>query len=168
MVLSGLVTLIFAFIGSYVMWKVIGPRVVTKAIQDRMGPILQNWLVTPVPTGKFKEVINAEGEVEQVEALISPVEQMMTIAGEVLYRKMLGKVGGDRRKVQAVQGDITESLANPSSPLGALLGQVNPRLLERAIKDGDYVPIILDQFGPLITQWLERKLNSQGGIQNQF
>lgn len=167
-VLSGLVTLIFAFIGSYVMWKVIGPRVVTKAIQDRLGPILQAWLVTPVPTGRTKVVINADGEEETVEQAVSPLDQMMTAAGEILYRKMLGKIGGDRRKVGAVQDDITESLANPSSPLGALLGQVNPKLLERAIRDRDYVPIILDQFGPVITQWLEKKLSNPSTMTGQF
>jgi len=167
-VLSGIVTLLFAFLGSYIMWRWIGPRVVSNAIQDRLGPILQAWLVTPVPTGKMKTVVNADGEEESVEVAVSPLDQMMTSAGEILYRKMLGKIGGDRRKVGAVQDDITESLANPSSPLGALLGQVNPKLLERAIRDRDYVPIILDQFGPIITQWLEKKLSTPGGMSGQF
>lgn len=147
------------------MWKFVGPGVVFAAIQEKMGPILQNWLLTPVPTGR-KRTVKGEDGPEEVPELLSPVEQMMTVAGEVLYRKMLGKVGGDYKKRQAVQDDIVEGLQNPGNPFASMLNGINPRLLERAIKDGDYVPILLDQFGPMIQRWAETKFNS-GGSQLQ-
>jgi len=159
-VVQGLVTLLFAFIGSYVMWKIAGPRVVIRALQEKMGPILMNWFVTPIPTGATKSVTNDEGEEEIVDVKVSPMEQMMTAAGETLYRKLLGKMGGDRRKVRAVQDDIVEGLGMPGNPLGSLLQGINPRLLDRALRDGDYVPILLEQFGPIIQRWAEQKVNS--------
>jgi hypothetical protein len=159
-VVQGLVTLLFAFVGSYVMWKIAGPRVVIKALQERMGPILMNWFITPIPNGATKSVVNEEGEEEIVPVQISPMDQMMTAAGETLYRKLLGKMGGDKRKVRAVQDDIVDGLAMPGNPLGSLLQGINPRLLERALKDGDYVPILLEQFGPIIQRWAEQKVNS--------
>src|SRR5512136_1110405 len=85
LVLQGLVTLLFAFVGSYVMWKVAGPRVVIRALQEKMGPILLNWFTTPIPTGATKLVVNEEGEEESIPIQISPMETMMTVAGETLY-----------------------------------------------------------------------------------
>lgn len=142
------------------MWKVAGPRVVIKALQEKMGPILLNWFTTPIPTGATKVVVNEEGEEETVPIQISPMETMMSVAGETLYRKLLGKMGGDRRKVRAVQDDIVDGLANPANPFATLLNGVNPRLLERALKDGDYVPILLEQFGPILQRWAESKLTN--------
>jgi len=159
-VVQGLVTLLFAFIGSYIMWKIAGPRVVIKALQEKMGPILLNWFTTPIHNGATKIVVNEEGEEEKVPITVSPMESMMTVAGETLYRKMLGKMGGDKRKVRAVQDDIVEGLSNPANPFASLLGGLNPRILERAIKDGDYTAIIIEQFAPVLRQWAEAKLNT--------
>jgi len=159
-VVQGLVTLLFAFIGSYVMWKIAGPRVVIRALQEKMGPILLNWFTTPIPNGSTKTVVNEEGEEEKVPVTVSPMETMMSVAGETLYRKLLGKMGGDKRKVRAVQDDIVEGLGMPGNPFATLLNGINPRLLDRALKDGDYVPILLEQFGPIIQKWAEAKLNS--------
>jgi len=92
--------------------------------------------------------------------MVSPLQEIMNAAGEHLYRKMLGRVGGNQKKVRAVQDDIVEGLAMPGNPLATLLNGVNPRLLDRALKDGDYVPILLEQFGPIIQKWAEAKLNS--------
>lgn len=163
MFLQGLVTLVFAFIGSYVMWKVAGPRVVVTAIREQMGPILINWLMTPsIGTGRKKKSTDEDGVESEADEVVAPIDLMMTRAGELVYQKLMGKLGGDVRKRQAVQGDIIDGLSVPGSPFGSLLSQVNPRLLERAMKDGDYLPIILEQLGPLMSRYIENKLNKKG------
>lgn len=171
--LSGVCTLIFAGIGSYVMWKIAGPRVVVKAIQTQMGPILLEWLTTPsFKTGKKKKTLVQEAETdeegkeiepaqyEMADEVLSPLDLIMSRAGDLVFQKFMGKLGGDARKRGAVQADIVAALGDSSSPLGSLLGSINPRLLERALKDGDYVPIILEQLGPLAKQFLEKKINA--------
>jgi len=161
LVLEGLVTLLFAFLGSYVMWKWIGPEVFEETLRARMGPILMGWFLTPqYETGKMRKIKDDEGEESEVKEVLSPLALIIKDAGELLYAKLMGKMGGDARKRGAVQDDIVAGLANPASPFAGLLNSVNPRLLERALKDGDYVPIILDQLGPLISRFLEKKVDN--------
>lgn len=175
-VLSGLVTLLFAAIGSYVMWKIAGPRVVVKAIQSRMGPILLDWLTTPsFSTGKKKRTLVTEAELdddgkeispaeyEMRDEILAPLDLIMTRAGELMYQKFMGRLGGDARKRGAVQGDIIAGLSEPGNPFGSLLNGINPRLLERAMKDGDYMPIILEQLGPLAKDFIASKMTKGAG-----
>lgn len=163
MFLQGLVTLVFAFIGSYIMWKVAGPRVVVTAIREQMGPILINWLMTPsIPTGKKKKMTADDNEEVEFDEVLAPIDLMMTRAGELVYQKLMGKLGGDVRKKQAVTNDIIEGMSMPGSPYASLLSSINPKLVERALKDGDYMPIILEQLGPLVARYAENKLNKKG------
>ncbi len=159
-VATGLVTLCMSFIGSYIMWSLAGPRVVVRAIQSRMGPILMDWLTAPTyKTGKKRVVTDDEGGKTEVDEVLSPLQLIIINAGELMWQKMMGKMGGDARKRGAVQSDIVDGISSPGNPFGGLLNQINPRLLERAIKDGDYVPIILEQLGPLLKDWAAKKLN---------
>lgn len=161
LVLEGIVTLLFAFLGSYLMWKWIGPKVLERTLRARMGPILIEWFLTPqYETGKMKKIRDDEGEESEVKEILSPLDLIIKQSGDILYQKLMGKMGGDVRKRQAVQGDIIDGLSNPDSPFAGLLNSVNPRLLERAIRDGDYTPIILEQLGPLISRYLEKKVDN--------
>jgi len=161
LVLEGLVTLFFAFMGSYVMWRIAGPKVLEKTLRARMGPILLEWFLTPsFETGKTKKIKDEDGEETEVKEILSPLDLIIKNAGEIFYSKLMGKMGGDVRKREAIQGDIIAGLSNPVSPFAGILNSVNPRILERAIKDGDYVPIIMDQLGPIIYKWAEKKLNN--------
>lgn len=168
--LTGAVAAICSLLGSLFMWNFVGPRIVDKGVSQRVGPALYTWLMTPsIETGKNRIITDDEtGEKTEVKEILSPWESLLKSAGEVVYMRLLGKMGGDRRKVQAVQSDIVDGLANPGSPFATLLNGVNPRLLERALKDGDYVPILLDQFGPLIQKFVEQKLSTQNGVNAQF
>lgn len=165
LVVQGLFTLCFAAVGSYFMWRLIGPAVVTNAIRAKMGPILMEWLTTPAyKTGGKRRVTDEEsGETVETDEVLSPLEMIIKNAGDVLYSKMMGKLGGDVRKRQAVQSDIVAGLANPASPFAGFLNSVNPALLNRALKDGDYVPIILDQLGPTLVKYAEGHLNKSKG-----
>jgi len=158
--LEGLLTLLFAGIGSYFMWRLIGPRVVTNAIRAKMGPILLDWLTTPsLKTGEKLKIKDSKGKETEQDEILSPLELIMENAGNLVFQKLMGKIGGDERKKDAVQQDIIAGLANPASPFAGLLNSVNPKLLERALKDGDYVPIILEQLGPFAVKWLEKRVN---------
>jgi len=160
-VVEGLFTLFFAALGSYVMWKVVGPKVVDSVISKKLGHALMNWFFTPIKTGKKKKTIDEEtGEKTEVDEEASPLEIIVGSAGAILFAKMMGKMGGDARKREAIQGDIIAGLSNPASPFAGILNSVNPRILERAIKDGDYIPIILDQTWPLISRWIDKRLNT--------
>lgn len=165
-------TVLCAFVGSFVMWKIIGPRVVYEAIRARMGPILLDWLMTPsIKTGKRKKMLKSEAVLDDDgkelspaiyeigDEVLSPIEHIISRAGDTLFCKVYGKLGGDVRKKQALQGDIIEGLQNQDSPFGLLLNQLNPRIIERAVKDGDYVPLLLEQFGPLLKEFAAKKLN---------
>lgn len=173
MVVQGLITLFFAGVGSYVMWKIAGPAVVVRAIQAKMGPILMEWLVNPgISTGRKRKIQAVPAEFddkgkeispavfEDQDEILSPLELIITKAGDTLFQKVYGKIGGDARKRQAVQNDIAVGLAEPGNPFGSLLAGINPRLLDRALRDGDYVPILIEQFGPLLKQFVENKLSN--------
>lgn len=179
-VVSGLLTLIFAAVGSFVMWKILGPRVVVKAIQGHMGPILVEWFMTPsISTGKKRKAVDSEAEFDEsgkeispatykeIDEVLSPLEMIISRAGEVMMTKIYGKLGGDARKRMAVQQDILAGLSSPGNAIGGMLNSINPALLNRALRDGDYMPIILEQLGPLAKQFLENKLN-QGGATSGF
>jgi len=173
--LQALMTVACAFVGSYIMWRVIGPRVVYQAIQARMGPILLDWLMKPsIPSGRRRKnlvseaVIDEDGkelspaQYEIGDEVLSPIETIITRAGDTLFSKVYGKMGGDVRRKQAIQGDIVEGLRDSQNPFGMLLNDINPMLLQRCIKDGDYIPILLEQFGPLAKELISKKLNSGG------
>ncbi len=157
--IQGLFTALFAGLGSYILWRLVGPRIVVQAIQERMGPALHAWLTTPVPTGKMTKMSTNDGDVDVAEVK-SPLDLIMISAGDSVYRRLMGRMGGDARKRGAVQDDIREGMLADGSPFGGLLNQINPRLLERAIKDGDYIPIILEQLGPVVKQYLDKRLSS--------
>lgn len=159
------------------MWRIIGPRVVYQAIQTRMGPILLDWLMKPsIETGKRKKMLKSEAVLDDDNKeispaiyeigneVLSPIEFIISRAGDTLFSKVYGKLGGDVRKRQALQGDIIDGLQDQGNPFGMLLNQINPRIMERAVKDGDYVPLVLEQFGPLLKEFAAKKLNGM----NQF
>lgn len=151
-VLGGLVTLLFAGLGSVLMWKLIGPRVVEGALRARLGPILVEWFTTPVyETGKKTKYVDEKtGKHVEKEEVISPLEMIISGASDVMQQKLYSKMGVDARKLQVAQGDIAEALLDPANPMAQMLGGLSPALLERAIKDGDYIPVILQMFGPQI------------------
>ena len=145
------------------MWRLVGPGVVVKAIRARMGPILMEWLTTPVPTGRKKKITSEDGTSE-IDEKLSPLDTIIINAGEVLYRKMLGIKGGDVRKRQALENDVREGVLEPGSPIFSLLNSINPKIVERAIRDGDYIPILLDMFGPQLQRMVEAKLSKPGTL----
>jgi len=124
-------------------------------------PSRVDWLTKPsFKTGDRLKIKDEKGKEREVDEILSPLELIMENAGDLVYAKLMGKIGGDRRNVDAVQGDIIAGLSNPASPLAGLLNSVNPRLLDLEIKDGDDVLILLDQVGPLISRWIEKKLKT--------
>lgn len=167
LVLTGAIAAICSLLGSAIMWLFVGPKVVERGLKNRAGPAIYEWLVSPsIDTGKIRSRVTDEGEKEEYREVLSPLQNIIQNAGELMYQKLMGRVGGDARKRMAVERDIQEGLLDPANPFAVMLNGINPRLLERAIRDGDYVPILLQQFGPVLQQFVEKKL--KGDSPSQF
>ena len=149
LILTGVVAAVASFFGSFVMWKVIGPRVVSKGVGTSLGPAMLNWLFEPsVKTGEKIKVKHEkqDGTIvdKEVDEVLAPAEILALKMGNVIYRMTLSKMGVDGHKRAMVLGDIQAELANPDSPFSQFAGFLSPKARERALKDGDYVPILLD------------------------
>lgn len=162
---TGIVTVLGALVGSFVMWKLVGPSVVRAGAKGVFGPAMLEWLFTPsVKTGE-KLIEKKEGKdgtvtEKEVDEVLSPAEVLAVRMGKIVYMQTLSKLGVDGRKAGMVVGDIQAALANPDNPLAQQLAVINPKLLERALKDGDYVPIIMSMFAPQIKDYITNKLKS--------
>jgi len=147
--ITGIVTIVGAFFGSYLMWKLIGPGVVKKGVGEELGPAMLNWLFEPsMKTGeKIKEQHEkSDGTIveKEVDEVLAPAEVLALRMGRVVYAMIFSKLGVDARKKGVLVGDIQAELANPDSPFSQFAGFLSPKARERALKDGDYVPILLD------------------------
>lgn len=160
--IAGLVSCVFgmlgALIGGYIMWSWLGPRIVTDSVTPLVGPALYNWLTAPsMSTGKKKKMVDPEtGEEMEMPEAISPLQNIMNEAGKVTYFMLMSKLGVDARKKQVAIGDIQNAIME-GSPLAGALSAISPKLMERAVKDGDYIPIVLQLFGPKIEEMFMSK-----------
>ena len=146
---TGIVTIVGAFFGSYLMWKLIGPGVVNAGVGESLGPAMLNWLFDPsIKTGEkiVEKREKADGTTvdKEVDEVLAPAEVLALRMGKVVYALIFSKLGVDARKKGVLVGDIQAELANPDSPFSQFAGFLSPKARERALKDGDYVPILLD------------------------
>ena len=164
---AGIVTLTLGFIGAlvggYVMWSWLGPKIVTRSVSGIVGPAIYEWLTIPsISTGKTRKITDDDGEVSEVPDIISPLQNIMREAGTYTYQMLCSKMGIDSRKKQVAIQDVQSALMSPDSPLAGFASMISPKLVERAIKDGDYIPIILQMFGPQIEQFISTRVINKG------
>ena len=148
LILTAVVAAIASFVGSAVMWTLIGPRVVKRGIGKELGPSMLKWLFEPsIDTGEkvVEKHEKADGTIveKEVKEIVAPAEELARRMGHIVYMMTLSKLGGDKRKNQVLIGDVQSALANPDNPLAQYLGAINPKIIDRALKDGDYVPLII-------------------------
>lgn len=146
---TGVVTVLGAFFGSYLMWKLIGPGVVKKGVGQELGPAMLKWLFDPsIDTGEKIKVQHEKADGTMVEKeekeFLAPAEVLAAKMGRVVYGMIFSKLGVDGRKKAVMIGDMQAELANPDSPFSQFAGFLSPKARERALKDGDYVPVLLD------------------------
>jgi len=173
LVVTGVVAALASFFGSLVMWSLIGPRVVKKGIGRELGPAMITWLFEPsIKTGEkaVEKRERADGTVveKEVDEIVAPAEELARRMGRIVYHMMLGKLGGDGAKKAALMGDVQAALANPDNPLAQYLGAVNPKIIDRALKDGDYIPLIIQMFltNPQAREWVSGKVKSVASATN--
>lgn len=167
-VLAGIVSLVLGFfgalIGGYVMWSWLGPRIVTRSVSGIVGPAIYEWLTkASINTGKIRKIEDEDGEISEIPDVISPLQNIMREAGTYTYQMLCSKMGIDSRKRQVAIQDVQTALMAPDSPLAGFASMISPKLMERALKDGDYIPIILQMFGPQIEQFINSRVNNKGG-----
>lgn len=148
LIITGVAAAIFSFIGSFLMWSIIGPRVVKKGIGKELGPAMITWLFEPsIDTGEtvIEKIERADGSIKEKESkeIIAPAEELARRMGKIIYSMTLSKLGVDGHKKAALIGDVQSALANPDNPLSQYLGAINPKIIDRALKDGDYIPLII-------------------------
>ncbi len=161
LVLTGVVAAIASFCGSFIMWKLIGPGVVDKGIGRKLGPAMMKWLFEPsIRTGnKVKQQHEkADGSIveKEVDEIVAPAEELAQRMGRIVWHQFRGKLAGDGTKNAALIGDVQAALANPDNPLAQYLGAINPKIIDRALKDGDYIPLIFQLIfsNPQAREWL--------------
>ena len=148
-IVTGIVTVLGAFFGSYVMWKLVGPGVIKSGANGVFGPALIKWLFAPsIDTGEKVQVKHTKADGTEVtkeeKEIVAPAQFIATQMARVIQGMMLSKLGVDGRKKAVLVGDIQAQLADPDSPFAGLVGFLSPKARERALKDGDYIPILLD------------------------
>ena len=170
LIIAGIVSFILgafgALFGGLIMWRWQGPKIVDRSISGKVGPAIYSWLITPsLTTGKKKKLVDKEtGEETESEGIISPFENLIGEAGKLTYQLICSKTGVDARKKQIAIGDVQSALSDPNSPLAGLSSLIPQKLVDRAIKDGDYVPVILQMFGPQIGQYINTLLPNRSGV----
>lgn len=149
LVVTGVVAAGASFFGSYLMWSFIGPRVVKRGIARELGPSMLHWLFEPsIKTGKkvVEKRERSDGTIleKEVDEVIAPGEELARRMAYIIQRMTLSKLGVDGTKKAAMIADLQAELANPDSPFAQFAGFLSPKARERALKDGDYVPVLLD------------------------
>lgn len=146
---QGLITLGFAFIGSYIMWRIFGPKIVMDGIKGSAGAAIYDWLMTPqehIEVTKDKDGKEIKTKVE-----VTPLENIMVGAGQTMYKYFFSKEGVLARKKNQIQVDMMTDLQDPSNPL-ANLAQAFPIAMAKAAKDGDYAGMFFQLIMPQIAE----------------
>jgi hypothetical protein len=168
---QGLITLCFAFVGSYIMWRLFGPKIVMNGIKGSAGEAIYDWLMTPqehIEISKDKDGKEIKTKIE-----VTPLENIMVGAGQTMYKYFFSKEGVLARKKNQIQADMMTDLQDPSNPL-ASLAQAFPIAMAKAAKDGDYagmffqliMPQLADQAGKFVANLSKKKdvTQSESGI----
>jgi hypothetical protein len=129
-----------------------------------------NWLFEPsVKTGEKVKTKHEKADgtyvEKEIDEVLAPAEILALKMGNVIYRMTLSKMGVDGHKRAMVIGDLQAELANPDSPFAQFTGFLSPKARERALKDGDYVPILLDLLAssPQAREMLGKAINKFKG-----
>ena len=167
---TGIVTVAGAFFGSYLMWKLIGPGVVKKGVGQELGPAMLTWLFKPsIETGEKIKVSHekADGTIVEKEEkeILTPANVLAMNMGKTVYGMVFSKLGVDGRKKATLIPDMQAELANPDSPFSQFAGFLSPKARERALKDGDYVPVLLDMIAssPQMRELVGKAINKFRG-----
>lgn len=174
LIVTGVVAALASFFGSLVMWSLVGPRVVKKGIGRELGPAMIHWLFEPsIKTGEkiVEKREKADGTVieKEVDEILAPAEELARRMGKIIYLMTLSKLGVDGHKKAALIGDVQSALANPDNPLSQYLGAINPKIIDRALKDGDYIPLIIQLLmsNEKAREWISGKVKSVGKQSSQ-
>lgn len=150
-VVAGLAGGVGALVGGWIMWHWAGPPVVLKVLKERLGPVMSDYLLNgEVKTGRK---IKDEETGKERDELISPVRAFGREAGKQAYYELSSFFGVNARKRQVLEQDFKDALMNPENPLRQQLMVANPKIIERALDDGDYMKALFEFVRPAATHW---------------
>jgi len=144
MVLTAALNLVFAAVGSFLIWKFYGAKLVNRGVMHSAGAAVVNaikepneetteamhammamgwnWFLTSkIPTGKTIKTTDSEGNSQEVPEELSPYVMIMRETGRQLMFQFKGFKGG---LMSQAGRDIAEGLAAEGVPL---LGSMGPR-----------------------------------------
>jgi len=144
MVLTAALNLVFAAVGSFIIWKFYGSKLVNRGVMHSAGAAVVNAIKEPneetteamhammsmgwnwflsakIPTGKKIKVTSDDGEVVETEEELTPYVMIMRETGRQLMFQFKGLKGG---LMSQAGRDIAEGLAAEGVPL---LGSMGPR-----------------------------------------
>jgi hypothetical protein len=143
-------------------------RLVKQGLRSNLGPSMLEWMFTETPTGNkiVEKYEGKDGAVKEREVpeVKSPAEILATNMGHTIWNMIKSGQLSDGRKRATIIADLQNGLADPDNPMAQAVGMVNPKLIERALKDGDYAPLIFQMLfsNPDTIKWIQAKLKSVG------
>ena len=168
-VLIGAIVGIFPeLIAGFFLWK----RWFARANQDRLQNSIVEGEFDPAIAAIFRrgvqlmfEPIIDLGEKDEhgKPVLVPPVSVFGREFAKFIYHKFRSGWGTDGQKAELLKGDVAQALQDPSHPFTAQLMTINPKIVERCLRDGDYIPLIIQMFGPMAKSFITEKINTRLG-----
>ena len=116
------------------------------------------WFHTPaIETGR----VLTDDKGKESKEIITPFQNMASETGRYAEMRLKSSLGVAGRKAQVLRSDLVADLTE--SELGGTIAAIAPRAFERAMKDGDYMPILIDMVRPLIESKITDMVNKGGG-----
>ena len=143
--LAGLAGGIGALIGGWIMWHWAGPGIILNALKNHLGKEMVLFLLNPtMKTGK--KVKDEDGK--EHDQIVSPMIFLGREAGKQAFFELKGLMGIDERKKQVLLDDMRTALSDPNNPLAQQMAAINPKVLDRALEDSDYLRAAVEIFKP--------------------
>lgn len=127
---------------------------------DRALAQVWEWFLSPsIETGKvIKSKDEETGEISEQQEVISPFQNVAKEISRYATKQLASLKGGlGKQEIELLNTAIAD-IQSPGNPLGGVLAQYFPMLMQKAAKDGSMWPLILSL--PPVQQFIQAKLSA--------